>query len=427
MLNRKSFLQNTLLSGAGLAFFNKTHGFITEPILPEPPPLPGSDRVHDEKYWKHIRSLFYVPKDFINLENGYFSPQPKTTLAFHQKREADINKRTSWFMRREQNDAIENARKALAVFLGCPVEELALTRNTTESMNIIISGYPWQRGDEVVIGDQDYGSMVAAYRQAEKRHGIVVNVAKIPLQPKSDEEVIDAYRSLFNPNTRLVHITHLINLTGQVVPVASIARAAREVGAEVSVDSAHSVAQLKFMIPDLQADYVSASLHKWLCNPLGAGFLWMKKVHVSKIYPLMGDDVYPSDNIRQFEHQGTRPIQTLETIAEAIAFHNKIGTDIKEQRLRYLMRTWVKEVAGIPGITINTPFADDARCGAIANVAVKGYTPASLAETLLKDHKIFTVAIDHPVVKGVRVTPHIYNTLDEVKALVVALKKIAKG
>lgn len=371
--------------------------------------------------------MYPRPEGFINLENGYFSPQPLSTLAFHQERERDINLRTSWFMRKEQTEAIEEARTTLAGFLGCPAEELALTRNTTEALNILIMGFPWKKGDEVVIGNQDYGSMVEAFRQVEKRYGVKVREAAVPLRPTNDEEIIRAYLSLCNKKTKLLHLTHLINLTGQVIPVAAIAEAARKKcpGILVASDSAHAVAHINFQIPDLKVDFAAASLHKWLCNPLGVGFLWMKKELISTLWPLMGDTGLPVTDIRRFEHQGTRPIQSLQTLKESIRFHRQIGNDLKEKRLRYLMRYWVKQVASLPNISILTPWEQDHRCGAIANVAVKGFSPAELSNTLQDKFGIFTVAIDHPVVKGVRITPHLNSTFEDLDALVKAIRSLA--
>lgn len=328
-------------------------------------------------------------------------------------------------MRREQEVAIESSRKALATFLEVPTEELALTRNTTESLNTLISGYPWRKGDEVVIGNQDYGSMVAAFKQAEKPFGIVIKVADVPLTPFLPDEVVKAYSSLFTANTRMVHLTHLINLTGQVIPVAQIASLAHEKGIEVAVDAAHSVAHLDFKLPDFQADYVGASLHKWLCNPIGVGFLWMKKSHIQKIWPLMGDTDYPDTDMRKFEHQGTRPIHSLMTLPTAIALHHNIGSNLKMQRLKYLMRSCCERIADHPGIAINTPWNREDANSAIVNVAVKGFTPQQLADRLLKEFSIFTVAIDHPAVKGVRITPHVFTSVQDVVTLADALIQLA--
>jgi selenocysteine lyase/cysteine desulfurase len=394
-------------------------------LLPMPQAPKHGNPARDEAYWDQIRLFYAKPKGFINLENGYFSPQALPTLYAHQKLESDINTRTSWFMRREQEGAIESSRLALATFLEVPTEELALTRNTTESLNTLISGYPWRKGDEVVIGNQDYGSMVAAFKQAEKRFGIVIKVADVPLTPFLPDEVVKAYSSLFSANTRMVHLTHLINLTGQVIPVAQIASLAHEKGIEVAVDAAHSVAHLDFKLPDLQADYVGASLHKWLCNPIGVGFLWMKKSHIQKIWPLMGDTDYPDADMRKFEHQGTRPIHSLMTLPTAIALHHNIGSNLKMQRLKYLMRSCCERIADHPGIAINTPWNREDANSAIVNVAIKGFTPQQLADRLLKEFSIFTVAIDHPAVKGVRITPHVFTSVQDVVTLADALIQLA--
>jgi selenocysteine lyase/cysteine desulfurase len=239
------------------------------------------------------------------------------------------------------------------------------------------------------------------------------------------DEVVKAYSSLFTANTRMVHLTHLINLTGQVIPVAQIASLAHEKGIEVAVDAAHSVAHLDFKLPDLQADYVGASLHKWLCNPIGVGFLWMKKSHIQKIWPLMGDTDYPDTDMRKFEHQGTRPIHSLMTLPTAIALHHNIGSNLKMQRLKYLMRSCCERIADHPGIAINTPWNREDANSAIVNVAVKGFTPQQLADRLLKEFSIFTVAIDHPAVKGVRITPHVFTSVQDVVTLADALIQLA--
>jgi selenocysteine lyase/cysteine desulfurase len=413
-------------------FLGKTAGLAGSVLLPEglgayyslPVQPNGEEPEKNEGYWDQIRQLYPRPDGYINLENGYFSHQPLPVLEFHRQKERDLNIRNSWVMRKEQTAIIENSRKELALFLGCDAEELALTRNTTESLNTVIMGYPWKKGDEVVIGNQDYGSMVEAFKQAANRFGIKLREASVPLHPESDEQVVNAYSSLFTSKTKMVHITHLINLTGQVVPVAAIAAAARKKGILSAVDSAHAVAHIQFGIGDLQADFVGASLHKWLCNALGAGFLWMKKEHIEKIWPLMGDTGLPKTNIRRFEHQGTRPIHTIESIGEALRFHLKIGSELKEKRLRYLMQYWTEKAAELPKVKLLTPHKDNKRCCAIANIAVDGYSPDELSKVLYDKFKIFTVAINHPVVNGVRITPHLSSSLSDLDSLVSALKQL---
>ncbi len=425
-MQRKTFLTQTGILFTGLPLVGLANPFIDSinpDTLKQLSEKNNSNPVEDENYWNIVRGMFNYSKDFINLENGYFSPQPMSTEQFHQTKEHDINRRTSWFMRREQRDAIEQTRTNLSQFLACDAEELVLTRNATEGLNTVISGFPWQKGDEVIIGNQDYGSMVAAFKQQEKRAGIVIKVAQIPLHPKSDEELINAYISLITPKTKVIHLTHMIHLSGQLLPAKKIIDAAHARGVEVIVDAAHSVAHIDFKPGELGADYLAASLHKWLCCPLGAGFLIMKKKHISKIWPLMGDDEFGDTNIRKFEHQGTKPPQTIMAISEAIKFHNAIGSTLKQDRLRYLKNYWVNKTKDLAKVTFNTP-SEDERTGTIANFAIEGFTPAQLSDKLLADYKIFTVAIEHPYIKGVRVTPHLYTSINDLDKLVEAVNSI---
>ncbi|MBL7811004.1 MAG: aminotransferase class V-fold PLP-dependent enzyme [Bacteroidetes bacterium] len=428
MFSRKSFLQTSAMALSGTALGGSITPSMPATALSDLSLYPhGPDPVKDETYWELVRNYFPRPEGYINLENGYFSHQPVSTLQKHQELEQDINKRNSYFMRREHYTAVENARHALSGFLGVGPEELALTRNTTESLNIVIGGYRWKKGDEVIIGNQDYGSMVQAFQQASARYGIKIKTAQVPLHPKSDAEVIEAYTRHLGKKTRMVHLTHVINLTGQVIPVSAIADACRTRNVLVVVDAAHSVAQLEFKLPDLKADIVAGSLHKWMCAPLGLGFLQMKQAHIPKFWPLMADLDHPETNIRHFEHQGTKPIHSLIALGEAIRFHHQIGGTLKQNRLRYLMQYWTTRVEKFPGLSLLNPHTDNARNCAIANVRVDGYAPSDLAEKLMNEFQIFTVAIEHRVVNGVRITPHLSTSLQDLDALVSALKGICGG
>ena len=422
-MKRKSFISSTGLLLSSLSMNSKE--FLTKAYT-------GYDIVEelksqktDDSFWELIRANFNYPKNFIQLENGYFSPQPLSTLYADQSLASDINTRTSLFMRREQTDAIEEARTNLANFLMCDTSEVALTRNTTEALNIVISGYPWKKGDEVIIGNQDYGSMVTAFRQQAKRSGIIIKEAQVPLLPKTDKEVVDAYKSLITPNTKVLHLTHMINLSGQITPAEKIIETAHQRGVEVIVDAAHSVAQVDFSAGMLNADYVAGSLHKWLCCPIGVGFLMMKKKHIQKIWPLMADEDFAETDIRKFEHQGTRPINTLMSIKKAIQFHEAIGGKRKESRLHYLKSYWLSEVTKNPRVKSNTPISEKRSC-AIANISVEGFSATELASKLFSDYKIFTVAIEHPAIQGIRVTPHLFTSIDDLDKLIEAIKKIAK-
>jgi len=335
-----------------------------------------------------------------------------------------INEQPSFYMRRRQNDENAAVKQKLADFGGVSPEEIVITRNTTESLNTIILGYPWEDGDEAIITDQDYPNMVQAFHQAEKRYGIKVRIISPPLLPESDEEIIRVYEEAINSRTRVILCTHMINLTGQILPVRKICDMAHEKGVEVIVDGAHTFAHLDFKIPDLHGDYYAASLHKWLCCPLGLGIMYVKKDKISKIWPLMGDISASEDSIQKFERTGTRPIGSNLTIADALKFQNSIGSERKQERLHYLKSYWCEKVKNINGVTLNTPLNKERSC-AIANVRVEGKTPNELANTLYDNYRIFTVAIDHGPVQGVRITPHLYTTIADLDLLVKAIKDIA--
>lgn len=405
---------------------------------------------HNEAYWGVVASNFTRSNGFINLENGYFSHQPKGTLQHHIQSETRINTQTSHFMRTEQQSVIEAARTAFAEFQGLLPSEVAFTRNTTESLNIIIMGTQWQPGDEVILGDQDYGSMVEAFQQAVARWSIKLKVAEVPIHPNSDAEVIRAYTSLITPRTKMLHLTHMINLTGQLIPVGSICREAKKINPNIMVvvDAAHSLAHTPVDMMELRdagVDAIGGSLHKWLCNPIGVGFLFIKQKNIREIWPLMGDISAERTDIRKFEHQGTRPIQSLQTISKAIEFHRLLGSARKHTRLTYLKLLWignkqalenfgkglgiindpqyqanmnaVTDLTVFDSFKLQSPLLPFSRGGAIATASLNGYTPTELAQTLMNKFGIFTVGIEHPVIRGVRVTPHLSSSTQDCIAL----------
>jgi selenocysteine lyase/cysteine desulfurase len=459
-MDRKHFIQSLGATAVGTALLpqslaghpdsNKPSKGKKTPEFIVPTGSGISNSPHNEKYWGPVASNFIKPKGFINLENGYFSHQPQGTLAYHIDAETSINIQTSHFMRTAQTQAIEVARNAFAGFQGLNPEEVAFTRNTSESLNIIIMGTQWQAGDEVVIGDQDYGSMVESFQQAVARWVIRLKVAEVPVNPNSDLEIIRAYTSLITPRTKMLHLTHMINLTGQLIPVAAITQEAKKINPNifVVVDAAHSVAHTPLDMWELRnagVDAIGGSLHKWLCNPIGAGFLFLKKQNIREIWPLMGDVSADRTDIRKFEHQGTRPIQSLQTIAKAIEFHQLLGSASKYNRLTYLKLLWignkqslesfgkglgilndpiyqanmnaVTDLMNSGSFKLQSPLLPFSRGGAIATASLSGYTPTELANTLMNQFGIFTVGIEHPVIRGVRVTPHLSNSTSDCIAL----------
>ena len=337
-----------------------------------------------------------------------------------------VNLEGSYYMRTVQYEERQKIKERLAAFIGCDSTELIITRNTTESLDTIISGYKWTSGDEALMAEQDYGSMLDMFKQQAKRVGIINKMVSIPLNPKSDEDIVGLYEKAITPKTKLLMISHIINITGHILPVKKICDMAHRKGVEVMVDGAHAIAHFDFKISELGCDYYGRSLHKWLGTPLGAGILYVRKEKINTIWPLFGELAYADNDILKLNHTGTTTVACNIAIHHAIDYHNKIGTKRKEERLRFLQQYWTSKVKPVTNIYLNTPNDINRSC-AIANVGITGIKPSDLAKTLLKKYKIWTVAIDSANVQGVRVTPHIYTTIEELDLFVTALKEIAKG
>jgi selenocysteine lyase/cysteine desulfurase len=378
----------------------------------------------DEDFWAEIRSGYKIKKEYINLENGYYCFLPQEILEHHIAHIREVNYQGAFYMRTKAVQDKKLAIERLATIAGCSPDELGITRNTTESLDTVIAGFDWKQGDETIMAEQDYFSMLAMFKQVSKRFGVVNKTISIPNHPANDEEIVNLYASAITPKTKLLMVCHMVNITGQILPVRKICDMAHSKGVQVLVDGAHAFAHIKFSIPDLHCDYYGASLHKWLSVPLGAGLLYVKKEHIPSIWPLLAPGEKAMDDIGRLNHTGTHPVHTILAIHNAIDYYEKIGAERKEERLRYLQNYWTGKVRPLPNIILNTP-ADTSRSCAIANVGIKGMKPQDLADTLLKAYKIYTVAIDVANVHGCRITPNIYTTTNELDIFVNALTQLS--
>jgi selenocysteine lyase/cysteine desulfurase len=378
----------------------------------------------DEKFWKEIRKQYLLKPDYINLENGYYNFIPQPLLEKFIGHVREVNYQGAYYMR---NNAVENKKRVtakLAALVGCEADQVAITRNTTESLDIVIAGKHWEKGDETIMAEQDYGSIIEMLKHVGDRYGVVNKMVSVPNHPKSDEEIVTLYENAITSKTKLILVSHMINVTGQILPIRKICDMAHAKGVEVCVDGAHAVAHFKFNIPDLNCDYYGASLHKWLSTPLGAGLLFVKKEKMPSIHPLIvGWEKDPYKMLR-ISHTGTHPSHTDLTIEDSIDYYNMIGAERKESRLRFIQEYWTSKVRTVPRIIINTPVESHRACG-IANVGIEGIRPGDLAKRLLDEHRVYTVAIDGANVHGCRITPNVYTTTEELDQFVVALKKLA--
>jgi selenocysteine lyase/cysteine desulfurase len=419
-MNKRSFLKSATLTGIGLslgwdALANefKTVSYRSAESL-----------ATDKEFWNRIREKYLLKPDYINLENGYYNFIPQPTLERYIQHIRDVNYQGSYYMRTVQWENKKKMAAKLAAIAGCGTDELIVTRNTTESLDLVIAGQTWQSGDEAVMAIQDYGAMLDMFDQVAERHGVILKKISIPNHPKSDEDIVSLYEQAITPKTKLLMVCHMINITGQILPIRKICDMAHAKGVKVMVDGAHAFAHIQYKISELNCDYYGTSLHKWMSVPLGAGFLYVRKGEAPKLWPLLGDRL-PKEDVYRLNHTGTHPCATDLTIADAIDFFNMIGADKKEARLRFLKDYWTSRVKGNTKIILNTPLDATRSCG-IANVGVKGMTPGTLAKRLLDEHKVYTVPIDYANVQGCRITPNVYTTTEELDQFVKALHVLSE-
>ena len=388
--------------------------------------LLNTENLSDNDFWKLVRSQYDLNQDFINLESGYYNIIPKPTLKKQIEHIKRVNLEGSFYMRKSRFKDKSTITSELANFVGCNGKNLVITRNTTESLDLIISGFPWKSGDEAIYAYQDYGAMQDMFEQIGKRHGVVLKKVSVPNHPKNDMELISLYESQITSKTRLIMISHMVNITGQILPVKKICDMAHSYGVEVLVDGAHCVGHFNFKIDNLNCDYYGSSLHKWLATPLGAGLLYVNNKHIPKIWPLIADHEKDPNKIQRLSHTGTHPVSTDLTIIDAIEYLNSIGIKKKESRLRFLKTYWQNALKNESNIVINTPFDPQRSCG-IGNVGLKNMKPETLANRLYKEFGIFTVAIDYANVKGCRITPNIFTNENELDTFIDAMKSLARS
>jgi isopenicillin-N epimerase len=383
------------------------------------------DVAQDEDFWLEIQQAFTVDRTLVNLNNGGVSPSPRVVQEA-MRQYLDLSNQapahTMWNLLEPQ---IESVRHGLAAGFGCDPEEMAITRNASEALEIVQLGIPLQKGDEVVTTTQDYPRMLTTWRQRARREGIVLKEITFPIPPPSSDDLARRFEEAVTPKTRVIHLCHITNLTGQIFPVRRIVRFARERGIEVIVDGAHAYAHFPFTRDELDCDYYGTSLHKWLLAPHGTGFLYVRKEKIARVWPLMAAPPEMDGNIRKFEEIGTHPAANHNAIAEALAFHEGIGAERKAARLRFLFRRWAARVEKLPGAKLLTPRDPAQSCG-LASFSVAGLDVSKLVTHLWDKHRIIVTGINHKEFSCVRVTPNVYTTLREVDRFGDVMEDIAR-
>lgn len=385
-----------------------------------------NEEIVTEDFWQGIRNAYTVSANIINLNNGGVSPQPQVVQDTFEKYNRLSNEGPSYYMWRILDQGREAMRSSLSELAGCSADELAINRNATEALVTVIQGIQLKKGDEVVLSKWDYPNMINAWKWREKRDGIKLIWVEHPHISEDDDELAERYTSRFNSKTKVVHITHLINWNGQVIPVRKIADKARGMGILSISDSAHSFAHLDYKIPDLGVDFWGTSLHKWLCAPFGSGLLYVKKDQIAGLAPLFPGEEPQGDDIRKFETLGTRSFPTELAVGRALDFHNGIASARKAARLYELKTYWTQQVSKETNIQIHTP-SSASHSGAISLVSVEGKEPTEIDQRLFKEYGIHTVAIQWENIKGVRITPHVYTSFHDLDRLIEGLITISKS
>lgn len=425
MISRNQFIKTSLLGAAGLSIkgcnYSSSNNSETDTyneIIVEA----KNATANNEAFWGKVKTLFPFSKDIINLNNGAVSSHAIAVEKAWQEANALSNKAPSYYMWNEVAAQREVLRNELAKYLNCHTEEIAFNRNTTEALNTIIFGISLNKGDEVVLSNYDYPHMINAWQQRAEREGIVLKWVTLELPETNEDIILEKFVSQISAKTKVIHVTHVINWTGQLLPAEKIIEHAHKLGIETIVDAAHSFAQMPLDIQKLKCDYLAAPGHKWLGSIFGTGFLFMKKQHISKTYPLLSAFQQQKNDIRKFETLGTRPFANEVAFLKALRIHSAIGQKLIQERLQYLTQYWLKKAAAINNIKSYTEFNN---CTALATIQLKNISAEIFEKKLLENYNIHVGVVKHETIEGVRISPHIYTSLDELDKLIESLKVIS--
>jgi isopenicillin-N epimerase len=418
---------NTTATAAGFAAFQNNAVLLAQSASQSSFDRPADSVARDEDFWLNIRHAFTIDRNMINLNNGGVSPSPKI-VSDTEKRYLDVeNMSPSYYMWNVLDPGIETVRRRLARSFGCDTEEIAITRNASEALEIVQLGMELKPGDEVLTTNQDYPRMITTWKQRERRDGIVLKQVSFQVPPPSMDYLVGRIEEGITAKTKVIHICHITNRTGQIFPVKKICQMARSKGIEVVVDGAHAFAQFPFKQADLDCDYYGTSLHKWVLAPIGTGMLYVKKSKIGKIWPMMAAPDSMKENIRKFEEIGTHPASQRNAITEALNFHESIGPERKAARFRYLRKRWSNKLRDLPNVKILNSEDPEQSC-AIGFVQVTGIPAGELSKHLWDKYRIWTVAISlKGEYEGLRITPNVYTTLEEVDTFAEVMEKIAKS
>ena len=380
----------------------------------------------DEDFWHEIQQAFTVDRSLVNLNNGGVSPAPAIVQQAMKAHLDYMNQAPVYTMWRILQPQAEGVRQRLAREFGASAEEIALTRNASEGLQICQNGFDFEPGDEVLTTTQDYGRMINTFKQRERRDGIVLKQFSIPIPAEDPDEIVRLFEANITPKTKAILMCHIINITGQILPVKGVVQMARKRGIPVIVDGAHSFAHFAFKQEDLDCDYFATSLHKWLLAPIGTGMLYVRKNKIKDLWPMQAATEARDEDIRKFEEIGTHPEANQIAISEALTFHQGIGAENKEARLRYLRDYWANRLLEHDRIYLNTSQDPRFSC-CIGNVGIRGIDTSLVGKYMWDEHRIIITPIKHKEFEGARVTANVYTTIEELERFCDAMEYLANN
>ena len=424
MVSRRAFLRITSTAGTAAYAFTSS-GLDT--LLAASAQVAGrspDDVAQDEFFWREVQHGFDIDRTLINLNNGNSCPSPRpvhTALKYY----LDMSNQAPVHYRGQLEQNKETARRRLAAEFGCDKEELAITRNSSEALQIAQNGIDLKPGDEVLTTEQDYGRMLTTWDQRARREGIKITRINFPV-PTTEEDLYQRFVQAITPQTKVLHFCHITNLTGQRFPVKRLSQLARQRGILTIVDGAHAFAHFPFTLADLDCDYYGTSLHKWLLAPHSTGFLYVRRDRIAPTWPLTAAPARSTSDIRKFEEVGTIAAAPFAAINEALAYHQALGVARKAARLRYLTMRWANRLKTNPRIKFHSSMLPGETFG-LANVVIDGIKATDINRFLWNKYRIITTAITRDDYQGIRVTPNIYTTLEEIDTFAAAMEDLLKN
>jgi isopenicillin-N epimerase len=385
----------------------------------------GAGDAQQESYWSMVKRQFPLEDGLLYFNAANVCPASRPVLDRYLALERDFHANPSFQNRDKYKVMQESLRGKLAKLLNASADEIAITRNTSEGTNVIVKGIDLKPGDEVVITDHNHPSNNDAWRVRAQRDGLVIKSVPVPVPAKNRSQLIAAFEKAISPKTRVVAITHVTSTTGILYPVPEIAAIARKHGAWYHVDGAQTFGLLDVDVKALGCDSYSGSAHKWMMGPLESGVLFVRADGIQRIWPSIVTAGWTNEvkGARKFEVVGQRDDPRVAAFEAAIDFANLIGMRNVEARTRALASHLKRRLSDVPGIRLKTDIEPELS-GGVVKFLPSDRPLAQTYDELWKKHRLALAVTPSGDSSGLRFSPHIYNSIEELDRAVEAVRQV---